>query len=614
MKQRNQMRLMLSLTLLLTLLGSLLFSAGAGYRLTTVAGNAYVQQEQGQVEETPASKVGTSTQPLKNMPPPLVNLAGGREKKRVRLNPNVTVNLGLPAADPVLQKSLPPRRKKRRAAGPTHQPSSGQSAPLRNFDGIGDKFKGPQAPQGFSVRTAPPDTVGAVGDTQFVQWVNTSFAIFDKATGALQVGPVPGNVLWHDLGGNCATNNDGDPIVQYDKIAKRWVLAQFSVNNGFSQCVAVSTTPDATGTYHLYEFTYQAFDDYPKMGVWPDGYYTSFNMFDSQDRFTGARVCVFDRAKMLNGQPATQQCFQLSSSFFGLLPTDLDGATSALADAAGNPNGPLAPPAGTPNYFVGLGTNSRSLNFWKFHVDWANPNNSTFGIGATHTPNSLIPVAPFRLACNGSGQNCVPQPGGAQTEKLDTLGERLMFRLAYRRFNKADGTLDHESLVVNHSVDVGTTAPQTAIRWYELRNPNANPPTVFQQASYAPDLKHRWMGSVAMDKKGNLAVGYNIASASVSPGIRYTSRAPGDPLGILGAESILLAGSGSQRCRLPSGVCQCPLQGGGCDSLTRWGDYSALSLDPTDDCTFWFTTEYQKQNGAFNWHTRIGSFKLGTCS
>src|SRR5205085_8394735 len=171
-----------------------------------------------------------------------------------------------------------------------------------------------------------------------------------------------------------------------------------------------------------------------KMGVWSDGYYVTFNMFNSQDKFTGSRVCAYDRAKMLSGQPATQQCFQLSSTFFGLLPSDVDGTTSSLADTNGNPNGPAAPPAGTPNYILGLDRDSTSLDFWRFHVDWAKPSKSTFGTGSAHNPNATIPVAAYTLACNGSGQNCVPQPGASNPEKLDTLGERLMFRLAYRHF------------------------------------------------------------------------------------------------------------------------------------------------------------------------------------
>jgi hypothetical protein len=421
------------------------------------------------------------------------------------------------------------------------------------------------------------------------------------------------------LGGNCAVNNDGDPVVQFDKMASRWVLSQFSVNNGFSQCVAVSTSTDATGTYHLYEFTYPAFNDYPKMGVWPDGYYISFNVFNDQDRFIGSRVCAYDRQKMLQGQTATQQCFQLSSGFFGLLPSDLDGATSALVDAQGNANGPAAPPAGAPNYFIALGRDSRSLDLWKFHVDWSTPANSTFGIGGNRMPNASIPVARFTFACNGSGQDCVTQPGARNPEKLDTLGERLMFRLAYRRFPT------HESLLVSHSVDTGQPNPRTGVRWYEIRNPNAATPAVFQQSTYAPDTKHRWMSGIAMDKVENIAVGYSTSSTASFPGIHYATRDRSEPVNTLGPETRVRAGQGTQRCKLANGRCLCPMRNDSgspildssgrvtCDTITRWGDYSSMTVDPTDDCTFWYSTEYQRRTGAFNWQTRIASFKLPSC-
>ena len=469
------------------------------------------------------------------------------------------------------------------------------------------------------VETAPPDTSGAVGDTQFVQWVNAAFAVFNKNTGAKELGPIKGNRLFAKLGGNCARDNDGDPVVQYDKIARRWMLSQFAVSSGFSQCVAVSTTPDATGTYHLYEFTYSAFDDYPKVGVWPDGYYVTFNMFEG-DRFIGSRVCAYEREKMLKGQAAKQQCVQLGANVFGLMPSDLDGASSALADAQGNANGPAAPPAGSPNYILGLGSDSRSLNLWKFHVDWSNPANTTLGVGSTHRPNAVIPVARFTLACSGSGQDCIPQPGAGDPEKLDTLGERLMFRLAYRRFS------DHESLLVNHAVDTGPPNRRTGVRWYEIRDPNAVTPTVFQQSTYAPSTSHRWMGSIAMDKVGNLALGYSVSSPTIFPGIRYATRGPLDPVDKLSAETQLQTGRGTQRCRLSNGQCQCVMRDDSgvpvvdsqgnprCDRITRWGDYSELTVDPTDDCTFWFTTEYQNTTGAFRWSTKIGSFKLRSCN
>jgi len=429
-----------------------------------------------------------------------------------------------------------------------------------NFAGVGD------GDYGFSPDAAPPDTNGAVGATQYVQWVNESFAVFNKATGALVYGPVAGSTLWRGFGGGCQTNNDGDPIVQYDKLANRWVFTQFSVSTSpYLQCVAVSTTSDATGSYNRYSFSYGSqFPDYPKLGVWPDAYYISFNIF-SGNSFSGSKVCAYDRAAMLAGTPATQVCFQLSSSFGGLLPSDLDGTT--------------APPSGRPNFFLNFGANS--LNLWKFHVDFATPGNSTLA-GPTG-----IPVAAFTPACRGGA--CIPQPNTRQ--QLDSLADRLMYRLAYRNFG------DHESLVVNHSVTV-TASKRTStagIRWYEIRNPNGTP-AVFQQGTYSPDLTYRWMGSIAMDKLGNIAMGYSASSSSVYPSIAMTGRLVSDTPGTMQAENTIYSGAGSQL-----------------TNLSRWGDYSAITVDPVDDCTFWYTNEYLKSSGTFNWSTRIASFKFPSC-
>ncbi len=280
-----------------------------------------------------------------------------------------------------------------------------------NVDGLGN------ASLGFTVNSAPPDTNGAVGATQYVQWVNSSFAVFNKTTGAKVSGPTAGNTLFSSLGNGCATNNDGDPVALYDKLASRWVLSQFSVSTTpFLQCIAVSTTSDATGTYNVYSFSYPNFDDYPKMGLWPDGYYQTFNMFNG-NTFVGADACAYDRNKMLAGQAATQVCFQQGSSVGGLLPADLDGTT--------------APPAGEPNFLVFFGSNN--LNLFKFHVDFATPANSTF------TGPTVIPVAAFSTLCGGG--TCIPQSG--TTTQLDSLADRLMFRLAYRNL----GT--KEALVVS---------------------------------------------------------------------------------------------------------------------------------------------------------------------
>ena len=428
-----------------------------------------------------------------------------------------------------------------------------------NFDGIGIGLGG------FSPNSAPPDTNGAVGATQYVQWVNTSFAVFAKTTGALVYGPADGNSLWQGFGGPCQDNDDGDPIALYDRKANRWLMTQFSVTAGvFYQCVAVSTSSDATGTYRRFSYQFTAFNDYPKAGVWPDGYYLSFNMFNAAGTaFLGSRACALDRNQMItaSGTPGPIQCFQLSSSFGGLLPADQDGATD--------------PPAGSPNYFVAFGTNV--LQLWKFHTDWASPTSSTF-VGPTN-----LAVTAFSEACGGG--TCIAQP--STTQQLDSLADRLMYRLAYRNF----GT--HESLVTNHSVTAGG-AP-SGVRWYELRNPGGTP-SLLQQSTFSPDATSRWMGSIAMDQQGNMLLGYSASSSSVRPSVRITGRAASDAPSTMQAETSVIAGVGSQT--------------GG---LSRWGDYSAMTVDPVDDCTFWFTTEYLKATGSFNWSTRIASYKFPTC-
>ena len=436
-----------------------------------------------------------------------------------------------------------------------------------NFAGVGN------GDYSFAPNAAPPDTNGAVGATQYVQWVNESFAVFDKSSGAITLGPAAGNTLFTGFGGSCEKYNDGDPIAQYDKAAGRWVLTQFAVTNGategYHQCVAVSKTSDATGAYNRYDFNYGTsdFNDYPKLGVWPDGYYVTYNIFTNGRTFAGAKVCSLDRNAMIAGTAATQICFQTSTSYGGLLPSDLDGTTP--------------PAAGSPNFLVNFGTNS--LNLWKFHVDFAAPALSTF------TGPTPIAVAAFNPACGGG--TCIPQPNTSQ--KLDSLADRLMYRLAYRHF--ADG---HEALVVNQSVKVSGTKRSEidGVRWYEIRQPNGTP-TVFQQGTYAPaDGVSRWMGSVAMDKVGDMAMGYSASSSTVFPSIRYTGRALTDTLGTMQAENSIMVGGGSQLA-----------------NLNRWGDYSAMSVDPLDDCTFWFTTEYLKASGTFNWSTRIASFKFPGC-
>jgi hypothetical protein len=430
------------------------------------------------------------------------------------------------------------------------------------FEGVGQGFSGPAGT--FAVNSAPPDPNAAVGPNDVFEIVNESFAIFSK-TGTALYGPVPTNTLWSGFGGGCQSNDDGDATVEYDKLAGRWIVSQFSVSTTpYLQCVAVSTSGDPLGSYYRYSFQYGNFPDYPKLGVWPDAYYVTFNMFRNGTTFVGPEACAYDRASMLAGQAATQQCFALSSSYGSLLPSDLDGTTP--------------PPSGSPNYLLSFATNS--LQLWRFHVDWATPANSTL------TGPTSIPVASFSPACNGGG-TCIPQAGTSQ--QLDSLADRLMYRLAYRNFG------DHEALVVDHSVTVGSGV---GVRWYELRNPGGTP-TVYQQGTYAPDSTDRWMGSVAMDRLGDIALGFSTSSSSSHPGIHYTGRLAGDPLGqMTQGEGSLIDGAGSQ-----SG-----------NNLSRWGDYSSMSVDPSDDCTFWYTNEYLASAGSFNWHTRVGSFTLPGCS
>jgi hypothetical protein len=361
-------------------------------------------------------------------------------------------------------------------------------SPTGTFLGVGKGMTG------FTVNSIPPDTVGAVGRTQYVQVVNSSFAVFNKA-GTKLLGPTTTKTLFSTLSGGCKNNNDGDGVVVYDKLADRWVISQFSVSSTpYSQCVAVSKTSDATGGWWVYAFSYgnATFTDYPKMGTWPDGYYVTFNDFNAAGTsFLGSKVCAYDRTSMLSGAAATQQCVDMGSNYGGVLPSDADGVNS--------------PPNGAPNYLAMWDTNS--LDLWKFHVDWTNTANTSL------TGPVNLPVAAFSYACDSNDSNdgtCVPQK--SSTIKLDSLSDRLMYRLAYYNFG------DHESLTVSHSVRVGATAAsQTGVRWYELRDPNGTP-TVYQQSTFSPDTTiYRWMPSLAMDTSGNMALGYSTSSGSDFP-------------------------------------------------------------------------------------------------
>ena len=445
-----------------------------------------------------------------------------------------------------------------------------------NFEGVGNLDN-----------VLPPDTNGDIGPNNYVQWVNLHFEIFDR-TGKSLMGPSAGNTLWSGFGGVCDTTNQGDPVVRYDRMANRWVFTQFafSVNRfgnpvaPFVQCFAVSTTGDPTGTYYRYAWQISStyFPDYPKLAVWPDAYYMTVNYF-SGNTFVGGGALAFDRSKMLAGQTATAVGFgPLGAAYGGLLPSDLDGS--------------ILPPSGSANYFGAIDTNvgpsASTFQIWKFHVDFTTPSNSTFGT-ATHTPDYNLAVDTYYWNMCGGARSCIAQPGTAQG--LDPISDRLMNRLQYRRF--ADG---HESLVANHTVGVGANNNQAAIRWYEIRN-LSTAPTIYEQGTYAPTSENRWMGSIAMDQSGDIALGYSVSSGSTYPSIRYAGRLASDNLGTLPqGEATIITGSGSQT-----------------SHYNRWGDYSMMAVDPTDDCTFWYTQEYYTATSDRGWQTRIASFTMPNC-
>ena len=449
------------------------------------------------------------------------------------------------------------------AAASTNSPdTSQQSATPRipsttvNFTGIGANG------------SAPPDDDGAIGPTQFVELVNTELAVYSKI-GAPLLGPIPTNSLFSGFdGGGCQTNNDGDGTIVFDSLAQRWVIQQFSVSAGpYLECIAVSTSTDATGTWNRYSFaTGPNFPDYPKLGAWSDGYYVSYNLFNPAGTAgLGTLLCAYDRSQMMVGNPATQQCFNATSQpEKTFLPASIDGST--------------APPVGEPEWFVGLSpTTSNALAYYTLHIDFTNSNNSHL------STLTNLGVNAFSLACGGG--TCIPQ--AHTSNRLDSLGDRLMYRLAYRNLGV------HEAMVVSHSVTAGSSVGE---RWYELR-PSGGSLSVFQQGTYAPDSNYRWMGSIAMDQAGDMGLGYSVSSGSLRPGLRYTGRLSTDPAGSMPqGEATIFTGAGSQT-----------------SGLTRWGDYSEMTVDPVDGCTFWYVNEYLPSNGSFNWATRVGSFKFPGC-
>lgn len=405
----------------------------------------------------------------------------------------------------------------------------------------------------------PPDTDGDVGPDHYFQMINLSFAIWDKQGNKLY-GPADNSTLWADFIGPWTGTNDGDPIVLYDEDADRWVASQFAIelSNGKSyELVAVSATGDPLGEWHRYAFEFDDFNDYPKLGVWHDAYYCTFNFFDGG--FIGGGVAAFEREKMLAGDPDASMVFfgpPDNPMAYSLQPSDFDGQM---------------PPEGTPNYIASINVyGSQDLDIFEFDLDWETPSNSTLTLATTIDPGYFDPEF------NGG----IAQPG--TNNRLATLSQMLMYRLAYRYFD------DYEVLVANHTVNVG--GDRAGIKWYELRKQNGEQWEIYQQGVYAPDDGlSRWMGSIAMNAEGTIALGYSVSGSDYSPSIRYTGRPADAPLGEMTYTEIeAVTGNGNQ------------------SSINRWGDYANLDVDPVDDTTFWFTTEYT--NNA--WKTRVFSFNF----
>ncbi len=458
-----------------------------------------------------------------------------------------------------------------------------------SFEGVGNTaFL--NCPSVAGITVVPPDTNAAVGDTQVVQWVNLCYAVFNKSTGALIAGPFAGTNFWKGFGAPCETNNDGDIIIQWDKTNHRWLAAQ-NIFNGppYYTCVAVSQTTDATGSYFRYTFPQQpGFPDYPKWGLTRSVYYQTQNVFGTVS-FVGVNVCAYDATSMLKGKSNAQQVCILDNSNGTLFD---DNMLPADDDSDSGPTNSEVLLGSIDNFLPG----DTHVYEYVFKVNFANPSKSTLaGVNGTMP----ISVPAFDLAFCGSGSSlttyCVPQPEAVSvpliTDVLDTLGDRLMYRLAH--FNKT-GT---QHFLVAHSVNNSTAVATT---WYEFRAQGLGTTnlSLYQSGQTPDDGEYRWMGSVAMDKKGDIALGYSRSSAAPGdyPSIYYAGQTAGDPLGTTETEALIKQGGGSQLA-----------------SFDRWGDYSSMALDGNDSCTFWYTTEYYAVDGSFAWDTWLASLKFPNC-
>ena len=449
----------------------------------------------------------------------------------------------------------------------------------------------------------PPDTNGDVSDQHFIQWVNSRWAIYNKTTGAVVQAPTVGNSFFAGFGGKCQTTNAGDPIALWDAQAKRWVMSQFVTSSPYAQCVAVSVTSDPLGAYYRYEFRWPNFGDYPHMGIWTEENHrqnayllTTHEFGGNPQSFMGASLIAMERDKMLAGDPTAAMVRFPGFDAYGVQAIHLTGPKEA--------------PGGSCPTFVHFDFSASNYQFWDMCLNWATPTSSTIS-----APNTVAsdPFFPFF--------DSVPTPAGG-TNYLDSFGSNTMYRATARAFDKDAPT--RISLVLNHVVQ--GSALQAGVKWVQFNLkpalepvgvtdrifgdgfdgsplPVVVPQTVmtkerFDDGTFAPDADYRWMGGIAIDASGNIGLGFSKSSATLNPQVQYTARRATDAPGTMRDEQNCTAGiaNGSQT-----------------DSAGRWGDYSSMSVDPVDQCTFYFTSEYYATSSARNFSTRICSFTFPDC-
>lgn len=539
----------------------------------------------------------------------------------------------------------------RQQGADVEQKTQGSKTPARlvaSFDGLGIGFEGPQ---GAGRSGNPSDNSLAVGPNHIVQTVNSRMAIFTRkgakydTTGRVLYGSVSTNNVFRGFTSTCEARNNGDAVVRYDQLADRWLIVMPIFNRSaprpdqpeattprdptavsvigvagqpgaavplyqppppdptppatappggrgaggrgagggaapnapqgvYSMCYAMSATNDPMGAYFRYEFLRPFFPDYPRPAIWNDGYYLPSSTSDnriSESVATQKHACVVDRTKMLAGQPATEQCVIVENVNF-LSNADIDGKQ--------------LPPNGAPNIMMAAGGRQLDsiftdsiINVWQFRVNWKDATKTRI------TGPEAIRVAPYTYMCNGQLSRCVPQPGTGM--RLDSQGDKLMARLVYRRIG------NRESIVGTHSINTASGAG--GVRWYEFRVNTNRMVSLYQQGTYAPDSQYRWMASAAIDRFGNIGMGYSFGGASDFPGQRFAGRQPNDPLGQLTfRETVLAAGEAAQT------------------NTLRWQDYTQTAVDPVDDCTVWYVGDYLK-TGATSYSTRIGAFRMPGC-